>query len=270
MNVHIEAAVVNQNTSPFTELMLRSLHARHPELEGLSLTVLDNHSEETDDLRAYCRLRGIPFETTPFYQTTPGNNHGENYRAFVLGKASCDYYLFLDTDVVFIQERTIDTMLAELEQTPDAFGVQARVSWDGVHEQPGGSFDRGLDEVRYINFVSGPTAESAGPGTVANALPVPSTVGGRIHPCCCLIRNTEAFRLTVEHIGLSCAQTEESANGKFYDTFGLMTQVMKTHGLRHALSAKMVIHFVGIACDQRTNSKEDMCRQRLDDLRQLD
>lgn len=40
----------------------------------------------------------------------------------------CDYYLFLDTDVSFIEENTIDAMLAQLRVTPDLFGIGVRQS----------------------------------------------------------------------------------------------------------------------------------------------
>ena len=51
----IAAVSVNHNTSLYTELMLRSLFATHRSVEelGLSLTVLDNASEDdTSTLRA--------------------------------------------------------------------------------------------------------------------------------------------------------------------------------------------------------------------------
>ena len=44
----IEAVTINQDTSCFVELLLRSLYATHSDLEGIRLTILDKNS--TDEM----------------------------------------------------------------------------------------------------------------------------------------------------------------------------------------------------------------------------
>lgn len=53
----IQAVAVNHNTSPYTELLLRSLYARHSSTLNLTITVVDNAS--TDDMTSLraCSLR---------------------------------------------------------------------------------------------------------------------------------------------------------------------------------------------------------------------
>ena len=96
-----------------------------------------------------------------------------------------------------------------------------------------------------------------------STFPCPPFLGDRMHPSCCLIRNTEAFLLTAREIGFSCVDFEESGGGKVYDTLGLATQVMKTHGLDFILSSKMVKHFWGVARKQRNAEKDESCAKLL-------
>ena len=55
--------------------------------------------------------------------------------------------------------------------------------------------------------------------------------------------------------------------GAAFDTFGLMTQVMKTHGLRHGLSSKIVLLFGGISYNNNLEEKRNLCLKMLDELR---
>ena len=48
-----------------------------------------------------------------------------------------------------------------------------------------------------------------------------------------------------------------------YDTMGLATQVMKTHGFHFILSSKMVKHFWGVARKQRIAEKDASCEKLL-------
>ena len=59
------------------------------------------------------------------------------------------------------------------------------------------------------------------------------------------------------------AEIEESGGGKVYDTLGLATQVMKTHGLDFILSSKMVRHFWGVARKHRPAEKDESCEKLL-------
>jgi GT2 family glycosyltransferase len=211
----IEAVVVNHNTSAYAELMLRSLFARHDAPLDLAITVYDNAS--TDDmsrLAAFAASRGVPILPSGFTTQSRNNSHGEVLRRFVLEHPDCAYYLFLDADVCFVEEETIPTMVAELEAAPDAFGIGARMSWDGVVEMPA--------EVIAGN---------------------PDLYAARLHPCCALVRNTPVFQAVAREVGFSCVRYLWGERDEYFDTFRLMTSVMRTHGLRHARSACMVLHF---------------------------
>jgi len=211
----IEAVTVNHNTSPYLELMLRSLFAHHPRGLNFSLTVYDNAS--TDDrsaLIAYLRGQKLALEQTGFSTQTQNNSHGEILGKFVLNHPDCTHYLFLDSDVCFLEDNTLNTMLEELEADDTAFGIGPRMSWDGVVEIP--------LEARQEN---------------------PDICDARLHPCCALIKNTVLFRTVVEEVGLGSAKILWAERDEIIDTFKLMTKVMRTHGLKHIPSSRMVLHF---------------------------
>jgi hypothetical protein len=215
MNHKIEAVTVNHNTSPYMELMLRSLFAHHPGVLNLSLTVLDNAStDDMTELKAYVKSIGLSIEQTGYTTNTKNNSHGEILGKFVLDHPDCTHYLFLDTDVCFLEENTIGALLTELEERDDVFGIGPRMSWDGVEEIP--------QNARKDN---------------------PDICDARLHPCCALVKNTRLFRLVVEEIGLSTARYLRAEDEEILDTFKLMTKVMKTHGLKHVISSHMVLHF---------------------------
>jgi GT2 family glycosyltransferase len=209
----IKAAVVNHNTSAYCELMLRSLFAMHPDLPGFSLEVFDNGStDDTSGLRAAAGRLGVPLTPSGYTLDTLNNSHGDVLRSFVLANPDCDYFLFLDADVVFVQPDTIPAMLRELETQPDAFGAGPRMSWDG--------------QTPYAGLDGNPEVYAA-----------------RLHPCCALIRNTPLFRRVVAEVGLFCVKFLWAEREEYLDTFKLMTKVMKTHGLRHLITRQIVIHF---------------------------
>jgi hypothetical protein len=47
----------------------------------------------------------------------------------------------------------------------------------------------------------------------------------------------------VEEVGLSSLRYFWAESDEILDTFKLMTKVMKTHGLKHMISTRMVLHF---------------------------
>ena len=236
---HIEAVTVNHNTSRYMELMLRSLFARHSPNLDLCVTVFDNDSQDDmTDLRAYAESQHIPILQSGFTTETENNSHGEVLSRFVLEHPDCTHYLFLDTDVCFVEDNTIVVMLKELEDRADAFGIGPKMSWDGIVEMP--------EEVRRDN---------------------PDIYAARLHPCCALVKNTELFRRVVEEIGLSCAKHLWANGEEYLDTFKLMTKVMKTHGLRHVISSKMVLHFFCVSYVwEPTQHWDDMKANRRDAL----
>ena len=228
----IQAVTVNHNTSPYTELLLRSLDARHSATLNLAVTVIDNAS--TDDmtsLRALLAEKQIPLQQSGFDTTTKLNSHGEILQRFVRDHPRCDYYLFLDADVCFIEENTIDAMLAQLRATPDLFGIGVRQSWDGVTEIP--------TEIHEAIYHS------------------------RLHPCCALLKNTPLLRRVVEEIGCTGVTVHWVAGAQSVDTLGLLTKVMKTHGLCHTIASKMVYHFFSVSYDPRWMASKNQRRDAL-------
>lgn len=223
--IRIEAVTVNHNTSPYTELMLRSLFAMHSNL-NISLTIYDNASkDDMSGLRTYAESKGIPIIQSGFNTELPNNSHGAVLNKFVLEHPECTYYLFLDADVCFIENNTVNKMMEELEEKKNVFGIGPRLSWDGKKEMP---------ENEYT----------------------PDIYKNRLHPCCALIKNTELFRRVVKEIGLSYAKCFWENDEEYLDTFKLMTKVMKTHRLKHIISSKMVIHFFCVSYVWKDSSKQ--------------
>ena len=217
----IKAVAVNHNTSAYMELMARSLFARHPQDSGLhfSLHIFDNASQDVmTDLKSYAESRGIPIIQSGFKTETRHNSHGEVLRRFVLENPEATHYLFLDSDVCFLEDLTLNNMLVELENSSNVFGIGARMSWDGI------------DEIPEENWKGNPDIYHA-----------------RLHPCCALVKNTSVFRNVIEEIGLSCVNYLWADTEEYLDTFKLMTKVMKTHGLKHIISSKMILHFFSVS-----------------------
>jgi hypothetical protein len=192
--------------------MLRSLYARHPGELDISVTVYDNESQ--DDrcaLEAFAAARGIPILPSGFDTRTKWNSHGEVLSRFAREHPESQFLLFIDADVCFLEDDTLAVMLQELQRAEAAFGVAPRISSDGKHE----------------------IAPEYWPAVYA----------ARLHPCCALVKNSSVFQRVVAEIGLSCVQVLWARGERYDDTFGLMTRVMKTHGLRAIRSTAMVQHF---------------------------
>ena len=235
MRYHVEAASVNHNTSPYMELMLRSLFAWHSSDLDLAVTVFDNASEDgMATLHAYAERMSIPIVQSGFTTQSENNSHGEILRRFVLERPDCTHYLFLDADVCFIEDNTLNTMLHELEGTEGIFGIGPRMSGDGVAELP--------EELRKGN---------------------PDLYEARLHPCCALIKNTDVFRHVVRDIGLSCVKYLWADREEYLDTCKLMTRAMGTHGLKHSISSSMIIHFFCVSYDwDPAHFREEKARRR--------
>ena len=217
----IEAVAVNHNTSAYMELMLRSFYHFHAGPYNLKMTIFDNDSQDgCQPLQDFAAQMGVAWQQSGFGIETANNSHGDVLRSFVLARPDCTHYLFLDADVVFLEADTLGTMLRELQTAPDAFGIGARMSWDGLSEIP--------REVTDGN---------------------PDVYSGRLHPCCALAKNTPVFRLAVEEVGMMCADLRWAERSEYLDTFKLLTKVMRTHGLRHIRSRAMVQHFFCVSYD---------------------
>ena len=190
------------------------------------------------DLLAYIANKKLPLIQSGFTTETENNSHGEILRKFVLEHPNCTHYLFLDTDVCFLEDQTLHTMLSELEEHPNLFGIGPRMSWDGVVEIPA--------DARQAN---------------------PDICDARLHPCCALVKNTPLFRSIVTEIGLSSVQYLWAERTEILDTFKLMTKVMRTHGLRHTLSETMVLHFFCVSYVWEPTQHWNAAKaQRRDDL----
>ncbi|MFD2081211.1 Glycosyltransferase, GT2 family [Actinopolymorpha cephalotaxi] len=218
----IRAVVVNHDTSPWTELVIRSSYAQHPGLD-LALTVYDNAS--TDDRAGLLRAvdeYGVPLVPSGFTTRTENNSHGEILRRFVLdpANADCSYFLFLDTDVCFTRQGTIEQMRAALDSEEKAFGAGPRMSWDGERETP----------------------------TERERAKASRLFDRRLHPACALVRNTPLFRAVVQEVGMSCVSYLWATSSQYLDTFELTTSVMRTHGLHHiVVPDALVLHAFGVS-----------------------
>ena len=75
------------------------------------------------------------------------------------------------------------------------------------------------------------------------------------------------FRRVAKEVGLSNAWVFAVKNGLCWDTLGLMTAVMKTHGLHYLMSSAMVFHFFGVSyTDEWLEEKRTKCRAFLKEL----
>ena len=260
MSYHIKAVTVNQDTSHFVELMLRTLFHTN-DLSGIDLeiVVLDNGSndEHRGQLEAYLADQGIPLIQTGFDNSVAPQKHGVALTNFVLENDGCTHYLFLDSDMWFVEEDTIPTMLAELvESPPDVFGCQAQIFGFYAHriiERLGYEFDS-----RWHGEVESTFEDARFTLMLAN----------RCSPVCSLIANTPVFRRVVDVIGLGRAASFGVGGGAYYDTFGLMTHVMATHDLSFIVSSKRVNHFTETTyVPERRAPKNRDCLKLLRELR---
>jgi hypothetical protein len=225
------------------ELMLRSLFARQRQPMSFALTIYDNAStDDLTELSRYAERIHVPMLQSGFPLAAEHNSHGEVLRRFVLEHPQCSHYLFLDADVCFIEQDTLPSLLQELDQHPDAFGIGPRMSWDGETEIP--------MEVRQAN---------------------PDICDARLHPACALMLNTPLFRQLVEHVGFSAVNYLWAMRAEYLDTMKLFTQVMHAYGKPHIIGSAMIQHFFAVSYDwddaETTRYKTQMRDQQLQVLR---
>lgn len=259
----IHAVTVNHNTSHFVELMLRTLYQTN-DLSSLCFqaTVLDNRSDDSHcaDLRAYLAEQQIPFVQTGFDTDIAAEKHGLAFANFIRDCPEPTHYLFLDADMWFMERNTIPVMVEELRNAPGRlFANQARIQgyyagriiegWDGI---PGaGVWDE--QPPQTVTF---------------GARSYTQQVILRCSPVCSLVVNTPIFRNVVETVGLTPARRFGVDEIYFYDTFGLMTQVMSTHDKPFIVSSKTVNHFTqAVYMPEHRAIKDRDCGLLLDDLR---
>lgn len=257
--MRICAITVNHGTSAYAELLLESLFHHHPRRNDLTVVLLDNSSTEIDRVARFAAV-GVEVLQTGYTTEHTLTTHGEILRDAVLARPDYDAYLFIDCDVCFVADGTIDALATELREFPNAFAVQARWLTPEGPELDSGSAPviKPVSRVRE-SIRSVPDGEWSQPIEYSLEL----QLNDRVHPFCTLIRNDETFRRTVEHIGLSPATVQAERGGKWWDTLGMLTQVMKTHGRNWRLSEQGVIHFGNVSWDSEWATEKAATRDAL-------
>lgn len=196
----IYGVTVNHNTSHFVELMLRTLYFVN-DVSGIDyhMIVLDNNSDDEylEQLKAYLSDQNIPLIPTGFDSTFAPEKHGTAFDSFVEKYDDCTHYLFLDSDMWFVEDNTIPTMLSELlESPPSVYANQARIYGYYAYR-----VIEGKDGVPGAGDVDGfPTWQVSCYGTDYTTRLV-----RRCSPVCSLVANTPVFRTVVKVIGLGRA-----------------------------------------------------------------
>lgn len=271
--MRIEAIIPNHNTSAYAELALRSLSYFNYGIEGLSVTVMDNHSvDDVEPLKQAAHALGAAFETSRWPVATRSvNSHGDVLRDFVLSRPDCDAYLFVDADIYFTSHGAVATMIRELSEAPeDVWAVQAGFSWDGQEHFHGSLFNQRKPDLLHIAFFRAehgrrPTREEL---LEANFRVHSGTFVPRAHPACLLIRKTELLQTVARQLGFGTAWlwSEDKNLGGFCDTMALASQVMEISGKRFLLSSASVAHFFNVSYWPDAD-KESHCRAKLEELR---
>jgi hypothetical protein len=273
MTKAIEAVVVNHNSSIFTELMLRSLFATHKPEPGISITIMDNNSTDNMDiLKNYADGKEISIIRSGYSIDSSINTHGEILRQFVLTRPNCKYYLFLDTDICFYQDNTINTMLEEIECKKNAYAVLAKLI-SGRNEKASYqylrrkvvwdincSFTVFTADGYQKNFNNGPNKQFIGRG---------AEVSRELPPHCTLIKNTPLFRRVAKYASFSDVCTFEEGIGSVYDILGLVAMIMKINRKVIIPSVCSVRHFgrITYADQKELERKSRICREMLMKLR---
>jgi hypothetical protein len=243
----LEAVVVNHNTSPFAELALRSLwwSVRQCGAE-IRITVVDNHSVDgTGPLRAAVRECDAVWELSRWPAGKQSlTTHGDVLRDFVLARPRAAGYLLVESDICFLQPASTAVMLAELDDDPVAWAVQARLL-NGAPVTADSFREAVRRQRRPLDLTARLTLETDDGDVAEVNLFHQGRRMPRCHPGCALIRNSEAFQLAARHIGFSAswAWSNDPQLGGLSDTLSLVSRVMRTHNRRHRISQASVIHF---------------------------
>lgn len=219
------------------------------------LLVLDNGADDLSTLDGAI-ARGVTIQSSGYTVRTGGvTTHGEILRDAILAHPEPDAYLLLDADCFFLHPGTISTMVSELESEPRLFAVQARqADENGTDlERPFTPWTREIEE--RVRELPDETWWDPARFTV--------TLGDRAHPFCTLLRNSPALRRTTDLIGLSPAMTQCERGGRWWDTLGLFTQVMRTHDLDWRYSSRQVGHFGNVSWSTEWSQHKAERRDRL-------
>lgn len=257
-NVRIQAIAVNHGTTDYAELLIRSFVRHHPDRSGLRLLLLDNDSPGFERLEELA-VDGVQLRRSGYGLEHQVVTHGEIVAAAILEHPDAEAYLLLDSDVCFRTDDTIGGLAAELASDPTVFGVQAQwLGADGSVFRPEPS--SGFPRTRIRESVR---PAGAGGWSEPYEFEVENRAADRIHPFCALLRNTEALRRTVELFGLSAGLVQSERTGRWWDTLGILTQVMATHGLGWKESLYGVVHFGNVSRDDQWAAEKAAARDRL-------
>lgn len=261
MKNSIKAIIINHNTSKYTELALRSLFNKNKNLSNLSISVYDNNStDNTSRLEKFLKYKKIPIIRTKYNINTPGNSHGIILKDFILSNQTCDYYLFMDSDIVFIEQDTIRTMLEEQKRNNNNFAIMAESDTEGIRHYFKNTEGQKKKNV-YVDYHykgkwdKGKWANGKQISVVNYSIPEKN----RCHPFCTLIKNTPLFQQLVKKFGLSAKISSEYTGGRFWDTLDLITDIMSTHKLNYLVSSKKVYHFY--CASYNSNEKDETYTQ---------
>jgi len=259
----IYAVTVNHNTSHFVELMLRSMFFTDDLSDvDLHLFVLDNGSDDAylEPLQVFLSERNIPLIQTGFDGSLGPEKHGAAFNRFVAAYDDCTHYLFLDSDIWFVEGNTVPTMLAELlAAPPEIFANQARIYGYYAYRVIEGR--DGLPGVGDVDDF--PAWQVSVDGSAYT-----TRLARRCSPACSLVANTPLFRNVVDLIGLGRAMGFGVGRARWYDTFSLMTHVMATHDLSFIVSSKRVNHFTVTGYQPEARGLKDAnCLTMLRELR---
>jgi hypothetical protein len=222
----------------------------------MPILLLDNGSDDLDRLD-WARALGVDIRQSGYTRAAQVTTHGEILRDAVLANPDCDAYLFVDVDVCFMADETIGAMASELAADSDLFAVRAIWSnEDGEDFEPGDGSSTNVSRIREAVRFAG-TSEWPEPYEFDTGY------GDRVHPFCALVRNDRVFRTAVEVTGLSPAQIQCERGALWFDTLGLLTQVMKTHGRTWRTSRQRVIHFGNVSWDSAWSENKAQRRDAL-------
>ncbi|GAB3925916.1 hypothetical protein GCM10011575_06760 [Microlunatus endophyticus] len=222
------------------------------------MLLLDNSSPGFERLEQLA-VDGVEVRPSGYSLEHQVITHGEIVAAAILEHPDTDAYLLLDSDVCFRTDNTISGLAEELAADPTLFGVQAQ--WLG----PDGDVFRPAPTSGYPHTRIRESIRAAGADSWSEPyeFEVENRAGDRIHPFCALLRNTTALRRTVELFGLSAGLVQSERTGRWWDTLGILTQVMATHGLGWKESAYGVVHFGNVSWDNQWTAEKAAARDRL-------
>lgn len=262
MKPRIAAMTVNQNTSCYTELMLRSLLASGLPDARLTVAILDNGStdEHLAELADFVGRNGWDLVRTGLGDAVASEKHALALTKHIGTMPETDYIMLLDCDIWFHEDNTAGVMLEELASAgTDCFANQAQIrAWRELIVIEGADRIPGRTPYENVTWM-----------TTVGSKQYETRLATRCSPICCLIRDSKLFRKVIETIGLSCSHIyTEPGTACFYDTMALATHVLKSHDREFLVSARSVMHFGGVLSHQEhAEEKKSDCLQKLARLR---